>query len=70
VNRVEVLGGIRVTLIGEEGRKCGGSGADHSISIVRKVDDGTLDGSMAVLPKTHMAGLDGSLITDVHLRKR
>jgi hypothetical protein len=81
VNRVEVLGNVRVVLIGEGGRECGGGGVGHGVSIVGKVGDGTLGASMAlnvcddwvsvtiILLKVHITNLDEplDLITDVDI---
>ena len=81
MNRVEVLGDVRVALVREGSRECSGGRVGHGISIVWKVGDGALGGSMALnvcddwvsvtvlLLKVDIANLDEplDLITNVYI---
>ena len=79
MNRVEVLGYIRVRLVGKGCSESGSGGVSHGISIVEKVGDGALCSSMALnirdnrvsvtvlLLKVHITNLDEAidLVTNV-----
>ena len=70
MDRVEVLGDVRVVLIREGGRECGSGGVGHGVSIVGEIDDSVLSSSMelnvcddcvsvtVLLLKVHVADFD------------